>query len=88
MKTLPLRDLMRHPATVKTLTAKGQSVRITDNGKPLWVVSPAPDDSEDDAAREQARHDWMDKHLEELLAETPLTKVSVVQTLIDARGNG
>jgi hypothetical protein len=41
MKSLPLRELLRHPANVKRLTNAGQSVLITDNVKPLWVVGPA-----------------------------------------------
>ena len=36
-----MRQLLRQPRSVKQLTATGQAVRITDNGKPLWVIHPA-----------------------------------------------
>lgn len=38
-KTLPLRELLRHPLKVKNLIAAGHEVRITDHGKPLWRIS-------------------------------------------------
>ncbi len=38
-KTLPLRELLRHPLKVKQLIAAGHEVRITDHGKPLWRIS-------------------------------------------------
>ena len=58
MKTLPLRDLLRQPGRVKRLTAAGHEVRVTDRGKPLWVIQPdkatpgrkAREDGDDDDA--------------------------------------
>jgi hypothetical protein len=38
MKTLPLRELLRQPSRVKRLTAAGHEVRVTDRGRPLWVI--------------------------------------------------
>jgi len=58
MKTLPLRELLRQPGRVKKLTAAGHEVRVTDRGKPLWIIHadrPAvqrdrtPGDDDDDA---------------------------------------
>jgi hypothetical protein len=40
VKTIPLRQLVREPLKVKRWTRSGQSVQITDQGKPLWVISP------------------------------------------------
>ena len=85
MKTLPLRDLMRRPTTVKKLTAKGESVRITDNGKPLWVLSPDNTSAEEDAAQEKARHEWMDEYFKELLATEPQPGKSAAQIVIESR---
>jgi hypothetical protein len=47
MKTIPLRSLLREPVKVKRLTRSGQSVQVTDNGKPLWVIQPAAQEEED-----------------------------------------
>jgi len=46
MKTIPLRSLLREPVKVKRLTRSGQSVQVTDNGKPLWVIRPAAQEEE------------------------------------------
>lgn len=85
MKSLPLRELMRHPSTVKKLTASGQSVRITDNGKPLWVVQPDREAGEADEAKEKARQDWMDEYFKELLAEEPQKGKSVAEIVSESR---
>jgi hypothetical protein len=84
MKTLPLRELVRHPLKVKKLTAVGQSVRITDNGKPLWVVSPAVSEEEETPEEAKARRRWMDEELERMLKE-PVSKVSAAQLILDSR---
>ena len=86
MTTLPLRELMRHPTAVKKLTAQGESVRITDNGKPLWVLTPDRETEETDEAKEQARQEWMDKYFEELLAEEPQVGKPIAQLVIESRG--
>lgn len=41
MKTIPLRQLVRQPTEVKRWTRAGETVRVTDNGRPLWTVRPA-----------------------------------------------
>ncbi len=48
MKTITLRTLLREPLKVKRITRAGRAVRVTDNGRPLWVIHPAaaPDDKE------------------------------------------
>ncbi|MDB6138531.1 MAG: hypothetical protein JWO94_1603 [Verrucomicrobiaceae bacterium] len=86
MKTLPLRELMRRPIEVKKLTAKGESVRITDNGKPLWVLTPDRDNDEADEAKEKARQEWMDGYFKDLLSQQPQTGKSVAEIVIDSRG--
>ena len=85
MKSLPLRELMRHPSTVKKLTASGQSVRITDNGKPRWVVQPDKSETDADEAKERARQEWMDEYFKELLAEEPLKGKSVAEIVSESR---
>ncbi len=47
MKSIPLRSLLREPVKVKRLTRSGQSVQVTDNGKPLWIIQPAVQEEED-----------------------------------------
>jgi antitoxin (DNA-binding transcriptional repressor) of toxin-antitoxin stability system len=84
MKTLPLRELVRHPSKVKKLTAAGQAVRITDNGKPLWVVSPAPCDDEETPEEAEARRRWMDEELDAVLKE-PVSRYSAAQLILDSR---
>jgi len=69
MKTLPLRELVRRPTAVKKLTAAGQSVQITDNGKPLWVISAA--DHAPSKEADSARRQLWDGHFAELMSEPP-----------------
>jgi len=87
MKTMPLRDLVRQPKAVKKLTAAGKSVRVTDNGQPLWVVTPdLGTAAEDDAA---ARTRLWEEHFADLL-KAPLPSPiapTLSQVVIDARGN-
>jgi antitoxin (DNA-binding transcriptional repressor) of toxin-antitoxin stability system len=75
MKTIPLRSFLREPVKVKRLTRSGQSVQVTDNGKPLWVIRPAAQEEEDD---ERARA--IDELLDEAL-RTPRSKISLSQIL-------
>jgi prevent-host-death family protein len=86
MKSLPLRELMRRPATVKKLTESGQSVRITDNGKPLWVLQPDKSTDEIDAAEEKARQDWTEIYFDDLLKEEPLKGMSAAHIVLESRG--
>jgi antitoxin (DNA-binding transcriptional repressor) of toxin-antitoxin stability system len=40
MKTISLRTLIREPLKVKRMTRSGNSVQVTDNGEPLWILQP------------------------------------------------
>lgn len=75
MKSIPLRSLLREPVKVKRLTRSGQSVQVTDNGKPLWVIQPAAQE-EDDTERARA----IDKLLDEALS-APRSKISLSEIL-------
>jgi hypothetical protein len=84
MKTRPLRELVRHPGKVKRLTAGGQAVRITDNGRPLWVVTADTVSNEMDSKAEAARILCMEEELDRMLHE-PKSKVSAAQFILDSR---
>ena len=75
MKTIPLRNLLREPIKVKRLTRSGQSVQVTDNGKPLWVIQPALRE-EDDEERARAIDNLLDEAL-----RAPRSKVSLSEVL-------
>ena len=75
MKSIPLRSLLREPIKVKRLTRSGQSVQVTDNGKPLWVIQPAAREEEDP---ERARA--IDELLDEAL-RAPRSKFSLSEIL-------
>ncbi len=79
MTTLPLRELLRHPTTVKKLTAAGQTVQVTDNGKPLWVVRSATAPLLADADKQ-----LVDDELDAMLAERR-SPVSAAQLVADSR---
>jgi hypothetical protein len=80
MKTIPLRQLVREPLTVKRWTRAGQVVRVTDNGRPLWVIRAAAAQTVDDAKRRQA----IDEVLDDVLREAP-SRISVAGLLEEAR---
>jgi hypothetical protein len=67
MKTLPLRMLLREPLKVKRITNGGASVRITHNGKRLWVLQPDIEDELKD-----------DRELDEFLEESRRMKISSI----------
>lgn len=75
MKSIPLRSLLREPGKVKRLTRSGQSVHVTDNGKPLWVIQPAGHEEED---AERARS--IDELLDEAQA-APRPRISLSEIL-------
>jgi len=79
MKTIPLRSLLREPVKVKRLTRSGQSVQVTDNGKPLWVIKPAAQE-EDDEERARA----IDELLNEAL-RAPRSPISAAKLLEESR---
>ena len=74
MKTIPLRSLLREPVKVKRLTRSGQSVQVTDNGKPLWVIQPAAQQDDEERARA------IDELLDEAL-RAPRSKISLSEIL-------
>lgn len=62
MKTIPLRQLMRQPTQVKRWTRAGETVRVTDNGRPLWTVRAA-ESSDAQPGREEAIDEVLDETL-------------------------
>jgi len=79
MKTIPLRQLVREPLKVKRWTRSGQSVQITDNGKPLWVIQPVAKE-EDDEERARAIDELLDEAL-----RSPRSPVSAAALLEESR---
>jgi len=79
MKSIPLRSLLREPVKVKRLTRSGQSVQVTDNGKPLWVIQPAAQE-EEDAERARAIDELLDEAL-----RAPRSPVSAATLLEESR---
>jgi hypothetical protein len=80
MKSIPLRSLLREPVKVKRLTRSGQSVQVTDNGKPLWVIQPAAAPEEEDAERARAIDELLDEAL-----RAPRSPVSAAALLEESR---
>ncbi len=66
MKTITLRTLVREPRKVKGLTHAGNSVQVTDNGRPLWVIQAAV--TKDD---EKRRRRDLEEELAHVLREAP-----------------
>ena len=79
MKSIPLRSLLREPLRVKRLTRSGQSLQVTDNGKPLWVIHPA-EVEEEDAGRAVAIDELLDEAL-----RAPRSPVSAAALLEGSR---
>ena len=80
MKTVTLRTLVREPRKIKKLTRAGNSVRVTDNGKPLWILQPAVDSDEDEARRV--------KEIDAILDEVhrgPKSKFNCAKLLLESR---
>ena len=80
MKTISLRTLVREPLKVKRMTRAGQSVQVTDNGEPLWILQPANGTATDEAERRRA----IDEILDEVLREKP-SKISAGRLLEESR---
>ena len=64
MRTIPLRQLMREPVKVKRWTRSGQKVRVTDNGRPLWMLQADPANSGNEERKPEIESD-----LKELLRQ-------------------
>lgn len=87
MKTLPLRELLRRPTVVKEITARGDSVHITDNGKALWVLMPDRSESPGHKADETERAAWIDDYFAEL-STSPITDgPSLSDLILESRGD-
>lgn len=82
MKTIPLRNLLRDPRSVKRMTAAGKSVQITDRGKPLWMIKGIPPPPPADTTE---RDRLIDELLDEMLAEKP-SGISLSKIILDSRG--
>ena len=80
MKTISLRTLVREPLKVKRMTRTGESVQVTDNGTPLWILQPASGTDTDEAERRRG----IDEILDDVLREEP-SEVSAVKLLEDSR---
>ena len=80
MKTISLRTLGREPLKVKRMARAGQSVQVTDNGEPLWILQPAKGTDTDEAKRRLA----IDEILDEVLREKP-SKISAAKLLEESR---
>ena len=80
MKTISLRTLVREPLKVKRMTRTGQSVQVTDNGEPLWILQPASGSEADEPERRRAIEEIFD----EVLKERP-SKISAARLLEESR---
>jgi len=74
MKSISLRTLLRQPVSVKRWTRAGQTVRVTDNGRPLWVIQPA-EESEPDERRHQEIEEELAAILKEPSSAMPLSEI-------------
>ena len=80
MKTVSLRTLVREPLKVKRMTRAGQSVQVTDNGRPLWILHPANGTAEDEERRKRE----IEEVLDEVLREKP-SKISLSKIVLESR---
>jgi len=80
MKTISLRTLVREPLKVKRMTRTGQSVQVTDNGEPLWILQPVKGTVADEKERRRA----IDEIMDEVLREKP-SKISAARLLEESR---
>lgn len=80
MKSIPLRTLVREPRKVKRMTRSGETVQVTENGMPLWVLQPVNGTVADEAERRRATEEILDQ----VLRERP-SKISAVRLLEESR---
>ncbi len=76
MKSIPLRSLLREPVRVKRLTRSGQSVQVTENGKPLWVIHPAAP-KEENGKRARAIDELLNEALR--VPRSPVGAIALLQ---------
>jgi hypothetical protein len=79
MKTITLRTLVREPRKVKCLTRAGNSVKVTDNGQPLWVIQPAVTKD-----NEKLRRRELEEELNHVLLG-PRSKISLSKIILASR---
>lgn len=82
MKSVTLRTLVREPRKIKKLTRAGNSVRVTDNGEPLWILHPATADINDKDEERRIRE--IDALLDEI-HRGPKSKFSRSKLLLESR---
>jgi len=80
MTSIPLRTLVRDPKKVRRMTQTGKPVKVTHNGKPLWILQPAKENEADEAARKRGAEEIF----AEVLRERP-SKISAVKLLEQSR---
>ena len=80
MTTISLRTLVRDARKVKRMTRTGKPVRVTDNGKPLWILQPAAVTEE----AETERHRAIEEIFHEVLHEQP-SAISAARLLEESR---
>ncbi|HBJ87885.1 MAG TPA: hypothetical protein DDZ88_29305 [Verrucomicrobiales bacterium] len=84
MKMLPLTELVSRPQAVKKLTARGQTVTITEEGKALWVLKAIESVQNSDSDDKAARDEWLDAEMDRMLKEAK-TGVSATQLILESR---
>lgn len=77
MKTVTLRTLVREPLKVKRITRAGKSVRVTDNGDPLWILQPAKATHAGEAERRRAVDEILDEVLRQKPSKLSLSKIAL-----------
>lgn len=85
---MPLNQLLREPGMVKKLTAKGESLQVTENGYAIWLVSPlqqATTVPEVDAGPDAS---WWSAYFEELESEPVRAGKTAAEILLESRGQG
>ena len=84
MKTLPLRELLRQPARVKKLTAAGHLIRVTDRGKPLWVLKSDTVGNGGELSGPE-RDEAIEAIFAELLSQPVSSAPSLCRTILESR---
>ena len=77
VKTISLRTLVREPLKVKRITRTGQTVQVTDRGRPLWILHPADRTDEDEAERRRGIDELLDEVLRGPRSKMPLSKIVI-----------
>jgi len=77
VKTISLRTLVREPLKVKRITRTGQTVQVTDRGRPLWILHPADGTDEDEAERRRGIDELLNEVLRGPRSKMPLSKIVI-----------